>query len=377
MSIDDARRELSKNADLAAVIKAAEAGNVDALLGLAEKTDGFCGRYRELPPECASRDAVVSGVFQDCGLRCIRSVTTMHDWLSQTLVYQPIKLTFAARDGGLPEGNGGRYFLTFQAAALGTFEDHDGIALIVQPGRDGVINLFTFTGSAEVGLAFAQLHLVQDDVPNPPAASMEDLTLIAPVDVSKWRDVSGRTEAITVARPEYVTPSPAPGAPDGVHPAGTKVGIPAVDALLDKAYAGGMASLARDAVFMPVGCYDSPDWRPCDEGDLPNTPYDVVGVYNCDKHFARSVEELETALKEIDREGRQYLLFVLAPERAPGPYREAAGEYIVGLRTASYPRRTFYLDAEGRLLTVDSCPGSYPNFSYGHVPAEAIVLAPP
>ena len=47
MSVDDARRELTRNVDLAAVIKAAEAGDAGALMTLAKRTpSGVCDRGR-------------------------------------------------------------------------------------------------------------------------------------------------------------------------------------------------------------------------------------------------------------------------------------------------------------------------------------------
>jgi hypothetical protein len=300
----------------------------------------------------------------------------MEKWINALLEHKPVSLVFAARDGTLPEGDGGVYYLAFQAAAVSSFEELIALELVVMPGNpEGVIDFFGFGSTGVGGLQWAQINLTNAHQES--ADVLGNLTLVAPESVSSWRDIDGNTGVPTVVRPESAAQTPTPGIPDGVRPSGTVTGISAVDAFLARAYAGDLSSVAPDAVFVLTRCGASVDLPPCDPGDLPNTPYDVVGVYNCDKHFARSVEELEDALEEIDREGPQYLLFVLAPERAPGPYREAAGEYIVGLRTGSYPRRTFYLDKDGRLLTIDSCPGSYPNFSYGHVPPEAIILAPP
>jgi hypothetical protein len=374
MSVDDARLELSKNADLAAVIKAAEAADAGALMGLAKRTPpGVCDRYRTVPEGCSSRDDPVEGVYQDCGEVCQRPITLVEGWISQTLKNGPVTLSFAARDDRLPEGDGGEYYLVFQAAQPGSFEGMSGIMLVVHPGQAGAIEIVGFTEPGLSGLAWAQFYISRAGSEGSPGA--EHLALMAPETVRTWRDIQDSTEALTVVRPEYVTPSPSPGIPDGAHPLGTKVAIPAVDSFLDAAYAGDLSELAKNAVFVPVGCFNSTNFPPCDPGDLPNTPYDVVGVWNCDRHWVRSVSQLEEALDLIDEEGPQYLLMVLAPRDEPRPYADGPGYYMVGLRSSTYPGRVFYLDEKGRLLKVESCPYSSPLWRM-QVPSEVIVLPP-
>jgi hypothetical protein len=376
MSVDDARRELSRTKDLAAVVNAAESGDAIMLLDLAVKVDGVCQMGRVLPEGCESRDSIVEGVHQDCGERCVRPLSVMEDWLSATLVNGPVKLEFAARDSRLPAGEGGLYFLTFRAAKPGTLEDYDGIGLVVRPGRQNPIEDFSFMQGAEQGLAFAQYKVAASNQNARAEESYQSLVLIAPKTVATWRDIDHQTAEITVVMPGYVTPVPPAGQPGGTYPSGTMSGITEVDSFLTKAYAGDLSSLAPRAVFQPQRCGESIDLPSCDSGDLLNTPYDVLGVYNCDKHFARSVAELETALNTIDKEGPQYLLLILAPRNQPSFVAEARAYYIVGMRTASYPGRTFYLDQEGRLLLIDSCAESRPIWRM-EVPAEQVLLPPP
>jgi DNA-binding CsgD family transcriptional regulator len=178
LSVDAAKQELSKNADLARVIAAAESGDVTALLNLGRRADDeYCRSFRALPPECITQEDKVSAVYLDIGTKRITRFGEMREWLGELYADNPAKLTFACRDSRLAEGDGGKYYLLFtasRAARAGGLEV-GGLALVVTPGSPQPIEIFTFTNPGALGLQWVQL-----------SADPQFLVLITPESVKDW-----------------------------------------------------------------------------------------------------------------------------------------------------------------------------------------------
>lgn len=160
--VESARSELSRNKDLASVIQAAEAGDIDGLLGLAVSGgDDYCSLSRELPPECSSRDEKLDSVMlNQPRLRPI-PVDTLKEWLSK-LVREAGRptLAFASRDSRTPQGEGGEYYLFFKAPAIATFPDGystNGIGIKVKVGAPKPIQWFELVSSQIDALEWIQV----------------------------------------------------------------------------------------------------------------------------------------------------------------------------------------------------------------------------
>jgi len=178
LPVDAARRELSKNADLARVIAAAESGDIRTLLNLGQRADEAYCRVRQLPPECASQDDRVPAVYHDIGVRAARSFRMMGEWLGNMYADNSAKLTFASRDSRLVEGDGGKYYLVFtlsHPAVAGGPPEVGALALIVAPGTPHPVEIFTFFRPGGLGLAWVQ-----------EAADPNFLLLITPETVKDW-----------------------------------------------------------------------------------------------------------------------------------------------------------------------------------------------
>lgn len=145
--VASARVELSQNKDLGAVIKAAEAGDVDALLSLAVRAgDNYCGSFRELPNECSSRDEKLESVFLNQPSLRPFPAKTMRDYLDKLFKKGgKATLAFATRDSRFPEGNGGEYYLMFETedvVDLGGGYVANGLELKAKPGSKTPIQWF-------------------------------------------------------------------------------------------------------------------------------------------------------------------------------------------------------------------------------------------
>lgn len=176
-SVDEAKKELSQNASLDAIIKAAEAGDASRLVDLTQKHDGYCSSSRQLPVECKSLTDNVPAVYFDVS-RSLWPVDTMRKWLAGILSNGPISLEFVARDSRLPAGDGGRYYIIFRAsAAANDFSGLDGVGLIVSPGRPDPIETITFFEPGEKGLIWVQ-YVSRDGA--------KYLILITPESVKGW-----------------------------------------------------------------------------------------------------------------------------------------------------------------------------------------------
>jgi DNA-binding CsgD family transcriptional regulator len=182
LPVDLARNELSKNADLARVIAAAESGDVASLLNLGRRADErYCSSWRGEPaPGCKTFDDKIPAVFHDIGVLVPRSFDMMGIWLGNIYADNPAKLTFACRDSRLPEGDGGKYYLLFtlsHPASAGGPPEVGGLALIVSPGSRHPVETFMFGRPGGLGLAWVQDY-----------ADPQSLLLITPESVKDWPD---------------------------------------------------------------------------------------------------------------------------------------------------------------------------------------------
>jgi len=188
MPVESARTELQKNADLAAVIDAAESGDIDALMSLAVSAgDDYCSRLRNLPSECKSRDDKIPTVYQDSGEIGPRPVETMRVWLSNLYRGASATLEFASRDSRFREGNGGKYYLVFRFPAAFRFDDGlviDALGLVVIPGSEHPIQWFAFGEPEGNGLKWVQVVGGNDGA--------KYQILIAPESVKDWPDIEGQ-----------------------------------------------------------------------------------------------------------------------------------------------------------------------------------------
>jgi hypothetical protein len=176
--VDEAKVSLGRNADLAAVIKAAESGDADELLQLAQRTDSYCASSRELPPQCKSLRDIVPAVLQDNGHIVPRPVETMRRWLGSIFLNRPVSLEFAVRDSRQPEGNGGKYYLLFRASKpAADFEGLNGVMVLVSPGKPQPIENFAFFDPDTKGLIWVQYVTGE---------GAKDLILITPESVKDW-----------------------------------------------------------------------------------------------------------------------------------------------------------------------------------------------
>lgn len=145
--VSSARTELSRNKHLAAVIRAGENGDVEALLKLAVMApDNYCAAGRELPEECDSRDQKVEAIYLNQPRLRPYPVKTLRDHLAKLFSEggKPT-LAFATRDSRLPEGDGGEYYLMFKTAEEVDFGGGyvaNGLELKVRPGSDTPVQWF-------------------------------------------------------------------------------------------------------------------------------------------------------------------------------------------------------------------------------------------
>jgi len=159
--VAQARAQLSQNKDLAAVIQAAEAGDVEALLALATSGgDNYCGSYRELPPECSSRTEKLESVVTNAVSPGPIPVKTMREWLSD-LIAQAGKpsLEFATRDSRTPAGVGGEYYLMFRTPGLANMWDGylaNGVGFKIKVGASKPIQWFVIAKSGVDSLNWIQ-----------------------------------------------------------------------------------------------------------------------------------------------------------------------------------------------------------------------------
>jgi hypothetical protein len=156
------RQSLAQNPDLRSVIQAVEEEDVDELLGLAKSGgDTYCASFREVPPECRSRDDTVPSVYQDSGTVAPRAVETMRTWLSELLEDGDPALEFASRDKTKPEGSGGQYFLFFRVDRPVRLTGDDfassALGLVVTPGSPTPVDWFVFQGPEVNGLVWVQV----------------------------------------------------------------------------------------------------------------------------------------------------------------------------------------------------------------------------
>jgi len=149
--VAQARAQLSQNKDLAAVIQAAEAGDIDALLRMARHgPDTYCALSRELPPECTSRDQKLETVYvNQPQLRDVPEIT-LREWIAKlTAEAGQLSLEFASRDGRTPQGSGGEYFLFFGAPGVAKFGGYtsNALGIKVKPGTATPIQWFELVSS--------------------------------------------------------------------------------------------------------------------------------------------------------------------------------------------------------------------------------------
>ena len=186
-TVNAAKQSLSRNADLGAVLKAAESGDVSSLLALAQ-TGNYCAQtLREPPPECKDTDDVPA-VYQEIATGpTLRPVETMASWIGQLLAEQPVKLEFASRDSRYGEGDGGRYYLVFRVSKAVDFSGRgglrDGLGMVVKPGQPRPIQWFTFFGPENNGLSWVQVLGAEDGA--------KYQILIAPQSVKDWPGMWG------------------------------------------------------------------------------------------------------------------------------------------------------------------------------------------
>ena len=185
-SLNAAKQDFLKEPGLSAVIKSAEAGDVDALLKLARRVDNYCGQSRRLPSECSSREDDVDAVYIDSGEITPRALATMKRWLDALLSNGGSSLDFVSRDSRFPEGKGGKYYLVFRApelSAVGEGNRVNALRLVVFPGADQPIQWIGFMGAQGNGLQWIQ------DVDNSETAPYQ--ILLAPASVKDWPAIRG------------------------------------------------------------------------------------------------------------------------------------------------------------------------------------------
>jgi DNA-binding CsgD family transcriptional regulator len=193
LPVDLARRELSKNPDLARVIAAAESGDVTSLLDFGQRADErYCSSWRGGPaPGCETYDDKLPAVYHDIGVLVARTSEMMGTWLGNMYADNPAKLTFAARDSRFGEGDGGKYYLLFtlsNPATAGGPEEVGGLALIVTPGSPHPIETFAFSRPGGLGLAWVQDYSVTQDGGLTYTSLAQFLVLITPETVKDWPD---------------------------------------------------------------------------------------------------------------------------------------------------------------------------------------------
>jgi hypothetical protein len=270
----------------------------------------------------------------------------MRDWIGRVLAKKPVTLTFASRDSTLPEGKGGKYFLIFDAAANGDFEDLGALALIVYPGQPEPIDIFSFAHAGQKsGVGWVAYFADETGHDN----GWLSQSLITPKSVKDWPGSLTETEIPIVRLPDQEPPQLTNGRPAGTYALGTKTGITAVDHFLDVVYAGDLTRLANDAEFWDMPCSGGLEFPNCKLGELEWTPHSVVLVATCMVNFVESRQDLQDLLSEIQQEGTEYLYAVVSPSVYLAPY-------AVYMKTASYPGRVFLIDDQGRLKGFDSCP---------------------
>jgi hypothetical protein len=189
-SIEAAKEELSAQPDLAQVIAAAEAGDVDTLLGLA-RSGNFCSRewrMSETPDECKEPGSVVPGIHMEAQTGGVESVLmpadSMREWLEAILTNQPVQLTLVAREAT----DLGRYYFVFKAAESAESESLgsgvDSVGIVVLPGESEPIQWFQFLPSSDKGLQWLQTKAGETSL---------RFDLIAPESVKDWPDIWGET----------------------------------------------------------------------------------------------------------------------------------------------------------------------------------------
>jgi len=187
--VSQAIQTLSRNADLHEVLVAAQAGEVDDLLGLARPgAEPYCSSWgRYLPPECAHRDEILESVYFDSGEIVQRASESVRAWLVTFYQGKGADLEFASRDKRLPEGNGGKYYLFFRTDDPIKVDGEllaDGLGVIITPGESKQIQSFVFFGPDDNGLEWIQRGPQGYD-------EARHHLLIAPASVADWKDLFG------------------------------------------------------------------------------------------------------------------------------------------------------------------------------------------
>jgi hypothetical protein len=282
---------------------------------------------------------------------CPRPVEAMRKWLNGVIGDNVAALEFATWDSRTSRGAGGKYHILFRVSEpTDDFEVRNGVFLTLRAGAPKPIEAFSFLFPDISGLKWLQGISGEEE--------LQHQVLIAPRSVKDWPGQEDETEVPIARHPGRIPRWHFLSEPPRVHPLGTKVGLPGVDLFLEVVYGGNLSRLAQHARFSERACDASLSLR-CSPGDPKGTIYAYVPVDACARNFAFSAQELEAILEEIEGEGRQYLYAV----SEPGLHRS---KYGVVLRSSTYLGRTFYIDAEGRLMGIDSCrlwPPDHPESS--------------
>jgi hypothetical protein len=161
ISIDDAKSLLKRIPELKAVIESAEAGDVEALLSLAEGGD-YCKRVFDhgfTPDICRTHDTVAGVYVNSLHLQPVLGPIdgptgeSVREMLDSILGSGPVRLHFASRDSRYSKGADGEYHLMFRAARGTNLGDKfllfDKIGMLVRPGNPQPIKWFerNHTGS--------------------------------------------------------------------------------------------------------------------------------------------------------------------------------------------------------------------------------------
>ena len=187
-SVDDARDEISNIEGLGEAVAAVESGDVARLLDLTRQESLRCADAgRVAPVECLDDPtAVLTVVDHLVGFdrTAARPVEWMASRLHDIVDGDPATLVFASRDGALPAGPGGRYFLVFESPQASDPQGrYNAVGLLVVPGRASPIEAITFITPDHNALEWVQGFAPDDQI------------LIAPESVAGWPGLGdGRSE---------------------------------------------------------------------------------------------------------------------------------------------------------------------------------------
>jgi hypothetical protein len=191
---DEAKRLFRSVPDLDAVVKAAEAGDMAALIAMARGGD-YCSRgFRasEIPDICKDGQ-YVPGIYLSGGTVALVPIESTR-FLAEILAQQPVELDFASRDSLYGEGNGGEYYLMFRAATpvqpAGETTTFDRVGIVVRPGEAKPILWMTRGSTRSNALRWIQdLGIARYQV------------LIAPESVEGWLGSGEIDPSLPVPRP--------------------------------------------------------------------------------------------------------------------------------------------------------------------------------